>query len=666
MKKRKILIGLLVLSIMSFAACGKENGIDSSTTDSASLGTEVINNNLENPMGEDFYSYVNSVYLNTATLNKGEYIKNTFTETSNTVKQRVYNVLEELSKEDNRALLDKNSVEYKLITIYEQMKESKNKDYITENVRAILNKIESIQTFEKLQLLYNSEEFSIYNSIINIDVDNRGGIGKYNVYIEPVDLYGVRSALTDAQQNELKKNIEQEFIKLGYSEEKAKIIAEQAILINKNICNYYGGMDKKYSFINSNTLDMRVNNISINSMLEKLSYKSENNRVFVDETYLNLLRQLYIPENLEMIKSYHMVSVVHKLINIMPNDIFEIYDSTDDKIMNVEYVADEMKYAENMTKLMPDVLEKIYVDKYIDKNFQDKLVSLSEEIREIFINKIDDLQWMEEDTKEAAKKKIENIYVYPATIGESIDYSNLVINEEMNSESIIDNYVNVLKYNKQYRKSKMDENVDREKINIDALDSNLYYYPGANVVIICAGIINDEYQSETVKYEELLGKIGVCIAHEFGHSIDANGCDFDENGLLKSWWKSSDYNKFMKEVNDVKKYYDGMKIEDSITLNGELVKSEAMADLTAVSCCMDLLKKYDGADYKLFFESYAKQYREISTKEYRQYLSMVDTHLPSKVRVNNILNQFQQFYDTYKIEDGCKLYVSPENRINIF
>ena len=212
----------------------------------------------------------------------------------------------------------------------------------------------------------------------------------------------------------------------------------------------------------------------------------------------------------------------------------------------------------------------------------------------------------------------------------------------------------------------MDESVKRDELNIDALDTNLYYAASGNVVIVCAGMINDEIQNDSIKYEEILGIIGSGIAHEFGHAIDANGCEFDENGLLKSWWKSSDYNKFMKEVNDVKKYYDGMQTEVNVKINGELVKSEAMADLTAVSCCLELLKKYEGADYKLFFESFAKQYREISTKEYKSYLAMVDTHLPSKERVNNILNQFQEFYDTYNIEKGCKLYVSPEDRINIF
>ena len=85
----------------------------------------------------------------------------------------------------------------------------------------------------------------------------------------------------------------------------------------------------------------------------------------------------------------------------------------------------------------------------------------------------------------------------------------------------------------------------------------------------------------------------------------------NENGLLEPWWKSDDSDNFKKEINDVKKYFNEMSLENGSKLYGELVKAEAMADLTAVSCCLALLNKQDNADYKMFFESFTSSREEI-------------------------------------------------------
>ena len=179
-------------------------------------------------------------------------------------------------------------------------------------------------------------------------------------------------------------------------------------------------------------------------------------------------------------------------------------------------------------------------------------------------------------------------------------------------------------------------------------------------------MISDDTINETMSYEERLGKIGSMIAHEFGHAIDANGCYFDENGISKSWWTSSDFTKFSQRVNKVKNYFNGMDVVDDVKINGDLIKSEAMADLTSMMCCLELLKNKEDVNYKTFFESYAKMYKQVANQEYEKYLAMVDSHLPSSFRVNHIINQFEEFYTTYGIKEGDKMYIEPEDRINIF
>ena len=69
---------------------------------------------------------------------------------------------------------------------------------------------------------------------------------------------------------------------------------------------------------------------------------------------------------------------------------------------------------------------------------------------------------------------------------------------------------------------------------------------------------------------------------------------------------------------------------------------------------------------KDLFENYAIIWREISTKELKEYLLNNDPHAPKKVRVNGVLSQFEEFQKTYNIKQGDKMYVSPEDRVWIW
>ncbi|CUQ52114.1 putative metalloendopeptidase [Clostridium paraputrificum] len=43
-----------------------------------------------------------------------------------------------------------------------------------------------------------------------------------------------------------------------------------------------------------------------------------------------------------------------------------------------------------------------------------------------------------------------------------------------------------------------------------------------------------------------------------------------------------------------------------------------------------------------------------------------DVHSPNKIRVNVVLPQFDQFYTTYGVTEKDKMYIKPEDRLQIW
>lgn len=66
-----------------------------------------------------------------------------------------------------------------------------------------------------------------------------------------------------------------------------------------------------------------------------------------------------------------------------------------------------------------------------------------------------------------------------------------------------------------------------------------------------------------------------------------------------------------------------------------------------------------------FFRGYAELWRETSKLSWLQHL-LTDAHPMSYIRVNAVLQQFDEFLDYYEITEGDGMYLSSENRVAIW
>ena len=94
--------------------------------------------------------------------------------------------------------------------------------------------------------------------------------------------------------------------------------------------------------------------------------------------------------------------------------------------------------------------------------------------------------------------------------------------------------------------------------------------------------------------------------------------------------------------------------------------TEAIADLCGVKCMLAMARDIEDFDYDLFFRSYAANWRSLYTSNIQYFAVSQDSHPLNYLRVNVILQQFDEFYDTYDVTEGDGMYLAPEDRLVIW
>lgn len=70
-------------------------------------------------------------------------------------------------------------------------------------------------------------------------------------------------------------------------------------------------------------------------------------------------------------------------------------------------------------------------------------------------------------------------------------------------------------------------------------------------------------------------------------------------------------------------------------------------------------------DYDAFFRAYAENYMTVMTPELALQ-NMADFHPLNYLRINVVLQRFDEFLDLYGIQEGDGMYLAPEDRVNIW
>jgi putative endopeptidase len=307
-------------------------------------------------------------------------------------------------------------------------------------------------------------------------------------------------------------------------------------------------------------------------------------------------------------------------------------------------------------------MNRAFLAKYDSTKMKEEVTRICEESIAYYRELLSTEEWLSDETRKKAVEKLDAIRINAVYPEKWRDYSGL----SLKGLGFYDSVNAIRKFEKAYNASLLNTKVDHDLWNFDILETNAYYEPLENSINIIRGILGGVFYREDMTTEELYAGIGSVIGHEISHAFDTSGAQFDATGAMNDWWTKEDYAAFLGRAQKLIDYYNSMTAFGGYKVQGANIQGEAIADMAGMKCMLGLLSQKENVDYRRFFESYAKIWGRINTRETEYYQLMQDSHPLAYLRTNVTVQQFDEFLETFDIVEGDGMYLSPEDRVLVW
>ncbi len=637
----------------------------------------IAQSNNEIRLQDNFYETVNKEWLEKSILKQDEEAKSTFTETKDKVNNDTKRIFNDLLIHENKYL--SNTDEKKIINLYNNsINISERNNQGAEPIKKYTQKIKEAKNINELTKLLGDPTINIFSNLINFSV----GSDIYDEKINALYISSTRLVLGDSDQyrNETdktknnKENMEKYLVNIlmlsGYSREEAnkKVsnlfyfenqLASSIIGVNE-FADYYNNQENNYKTYKISDINELSNNLDLSYIIKNLGYENVDKVILFEPKWLDKLNEIYNEENLQVIKDYTEVCMISAASKYLSENFRNEYLALQKSLYDIDNVSLEDETKELVKKNFNSALSKLYVGEVFSEEIKNDVKNITEEIINTYSNRIKNLEWMSASTKDNAIKKLNNIKVNIGYPEEWTEYSNLEIKSYKEGGSLLENIINLEKFS--YKKP---VNAKESFNKISPEDVNAYYDAESNEITIPAAILQKPFYDINESKEKNLGGLGVIIGHEITHAFDNNGSKFDENGKIKNWWTDEDYKKYEDKIKRIEEVYGNIEALPGIKVNGELTLGENIADIGSMTCMLDILDNIPNVNYDEFFRNFATVWRDITTEEYKVLLLKIDSHSPSDIRVNTVLQQFEKFYEIYNVTENDDMYIKVKDRLSI-
>ncbi|NXV43038.1 NEP protein, partial [Uria aalge] len=435
-------------------------------------------------------------------------------------------------------------------------------------------------------------------------------------------------------------------------------------------------------------IDHKVFNWSkfINDIMSTVQINVENTEhvIVYDPEYLIKLKSIlnkYTPRDLQ---NYMIWRFVMDLVNSLSRN----YKDTRNAFRKALYgttseTAVWRRCANYVNGNMENAVGRLYVEEAFAGDSKHVVEEMIADIRDVFIKTLDELTWMDAETKKKAEQKataIRERIGYPDEIVTddnklNSEYQELNYKEEEYFENIIQNLV----FTQKKRLKKLREKVDKEEWISGAAVVNAFYSASRNQIVFPAGILQppffSAYQPKSLNY----GGIGMVIGHEITHGFDDNGRNFNENGDLVDWWTEESARNF-KDLSQCMVYQYGnfsWDLAGGQHLSGINTLGENIADnggiRQAYKAYENFVKKHGkekllpGLEMnhkQLFFLNFAQVWCGTYRPEYAVNSIKTDVHSPGKFRVIGSLQNCPEFSEAFSCSKTN--YMDPAKKCRVW
>ncbi|KAL8993542.1 MAG: hypothetical protein Q9188_007305 [Gyalolechia gomerana] len=408
------------------------------------------------------------------------------------------------------------------------------------------------------------------------------------------------------------------------------------------------------------------------------------NKVIVrSPSYLKALALQLDKATPETIRAYLVWKTIQAYVDIVEDEALVPLKRFNKQLQGKDPDKSEDRWKTCVRAILGWILSKFFVEEAFSKDakaFGDQIIH---DIKDQFVRKLRTTEWMSENVRSTAIKKVHQIVQkigYPTRSPNVLDASAIEEYYEgvhISYESYFGNTLAIAKF-KSYREwSKLGKPTDRDEWLMTAVTVNAYYNPPGNEIVFPAGIMQPPifYDPNLPPYITY-GPFGSISGHELTHAFDSNGRHYDQNGNYTDWWNDQTVDAFQKKAECFVDQYSNFTILDpqgkKLHVNGRLTLGENIADAGGLSAAFHAWKAIEekqpaqllpGLQHftkeQLFFITYPSLFCGKVRQERAVDLIYKDPHSPAWARIlGTVANsgEFREAFSCPKKEPTCKIW----------
>ncbi|KHM46437.1 peptidase M13 [Pseudoalteromonas distincta] len=314
---------------------------------------------------------------------------------------------------------------------------------------------------------------------------------------------------------------------------------------------------------------------------------------------------------------------------------------------------------------------KIYVARYFPESSKQQMSELVENLRTALGERIDNLEWMGDETKVNARAKLAAFVPkigYP-DVWQSYDGLSITKND------LIGNVKNMREFFHAESVEKELQKTDRNRWGMTPQRVNAYYNSSFNEIVFPAAILQPPFFDPNADPAVNYGGIGAVIGHEMGHGFDDQGSKSDENGVQRNWWTDADRSAFDKKADQLAAQYSKYEPIEGNFVNGRNSLGENIGDVGGLSMAYHAYKlSLNGKEAPVidgvtgeqrFFLAWAQVWKEKRTEQSMLNQLRGGTHAPGRFRAQAPRNH-DAWYKAFDVKPGDALYLPEDERVRIW
>lgn len=401
-------------------------------------------------------------------------------------------------------------------------------------------------------------------------------------------------------------------------------------------------------------------------------------------TFISSLDSLLIKTEPRIVANYMMWRIVRHSMNGLPRRWRELAHSY--STVTTGRQVEEPRWEQCLGSLegtLGTALSALYVKNHFNQESKASALEMVDYIRNEFLRILDEIDWMDEETREEAKLKAKSIapYIgYPDELLRDELVEELYSGLQLSRTNLYQNMRNLRIWSTNYAFSQLRKPNKRGdwKKHARAAVVNAYYNSLENSIEFPAGILQGAFFDADRPNYMNFGAIGYVIGHEITHGFDDRGRQFDKDGNDRNWWKPKTDARFRERAQCIVEQYGNYTVaENGLKVNGLNTQGENIADNGGIKEAFRAYRRWTkdhgresrlpGLDYapdQLFWISAANVWCGKFRPEVLKLRVNSGVHSPARFRVIGPLSNSPEFAQSFNCPVGSPM--NPRKKCSVW